>query len=372
MGNDTLTVAQFNEMFNIQLQTIGMLSVVGEITEKNITRNSGLMMTIKDEKENAILKLSGFAPRVKGVNAVEVGMKVIAHGVPQIYSPFGSFSLQVVSLVPYGEGSLKAAFERLKKLLEGKGFFAEERKRNLPEFVTKIALITADGSAAYTDFMKILKENEAGLDVDFYPVSVQGKNAIDEIVGALERIEKESVDCVVLTRGGGSLEDLIAFNSEEIAEAVFACEAPVISAVGHERDTSISDLVADIVASTPSQAAYYLAEHNDNFLENYNQMLIDIQSRISREISRFDYSDKLRLIRQRIISDFEGYQTKLVHYSSLLDSYDPRRVLKRGYSIVRSGSALINSAEQLKIGDNLDIQLSKGSVGAAVKKIRKS
>jgi len=365
--DETLTVAQFNEIINIQLQTIGMISVVGEITEKNITRNSGLMLTIKDEKESAILKLSGFAPRVKGVNAVDVGMKIVAAGVPQLYSPFGSFSLQVVSLVPHGEGSLKAAFERLKKLLETKGYFERTRKRELPRFVTKIALITADKSAAYTDFMKILKETETGLDIDFAPVSVQGRNAVDEIVRALEVIEEDAADCVVLTRGGGSLEDLIAFNSEEVANAVFACKVPVVCAVGHERDISISDMVADIVASTPSQAAYYLAEHNDQFIQGYEDQISNLKERIEGELTKYDYSDKLRMIEQRILNSLENFRLQVANYQGLLESYDPRQVLKRGYAVVRGKDKTIRTINDIKIDDDVQVRLSDGRFRAGVK-----
>ena len=126
LQEQTLTVSQFNDMINLQVSGLGAFEVVGEITEKRISRNSGLMMTIKDESENAILKLSGFAPRVRGVNSVDIGMKIVASGTPQLYSPFGQFTLQVTSLIPHGEGSLKAAFEKLKQLLETKGYFAEE------------------------------------------------------------------------------------------------------------------------------------------------------------------------------------------------------------------------------------------------------
>lgn len=378
---DILTVAQFNKIINVHLQTIGMISVVGEITEKQITRNSGLIMTIKDEKENSILKLTGFAPRIKGLSSVDVGMKIVANGVPQVYGPYGSFSLNIISVVPYGQGSLKAAFEKLKKLLEVKGFFAEERKRALPPFVTKIALITADNSAALSDFLKILKENETGLDIDFYPVSVQGKNSIDEITAALnsiqdskqtstqETIQKDQVDCAVLTRGGGSLEDLLAFNSEEVAEAVFACKVPVISAVGHERDTSISDMVADIVASTPSQAAYYLASHNDAFLQSYVDTLGSFEQTIKNQIIGLDFSADLRSISQRLNSELANYKSKLENFTALLDSYDPRKVLKRGYAIVRARGRILKSIKLIKEKDEVNINLTDGSFEASVKTI---
>jgi len=385
-----LTVSQFNELINVQLQTIGLVAVVGEITEKQITRNSGLLMTIKDDKTSAILKLSGFAPRVKGVNSVDVGMKIVATGVPQVYAPYGSFSLQVVSLVPHGEGSLKAAFERLKQLLESKGYFAPERKRKLPDFVTKIALITAEGSAAYIDFIKILKETQTGLDIDFYPAAVQGKSAVGEVVKAIQTIsEKGNYDVVVLTRGGGSLEDLIAFNDEEVAEAVFASKVPVISAVGHERDTSISDLVADIVASTPSQAAYYLAGHNDDFIQNYLDQLQSAENVLNNLLSQFDYSpkllamenilknaisqmdfsDKLVIIEQNISNKIGMLKAKSESIQNLLDSYDPRKVIKRGYSVVHGEKGTIKSTKEVKLNDELSIRVIDGKIISQVKNI---
>lgn len=407
--NDAISVAQFNEVINLQVQSLGAFSVVGEVTEKRVSRNSGLMMTVKDPEESAILKVSGFAPRVKGINAIDIGMKVVVTGSPQLYSPFGVFSLQAVSVVPYGEGSLKAAFEKLKKILETKGYFAVERKRALPDYITKIVLITADQSAAQTDFLKILKETRTSLDIDFIPVTVQGKNSIDEVTRALNSVSADQADCVVLTRGGGSLEDLISFNAEEVADAVFACKIPVISAVGHERDTSISDLVADIVASTPSQVAYYLSEHNLNFIENQNEKLTKMQQTIVQELQRLDYSRELFGMQQKIkymmqaldysrellnmrqkinyvletldysreigmmdrtISQLLNTSKLKIHnYKNLLRSLNPEEVLKRGYSLARMGNKIIRSTKDVRLGEIINIQLSKGSLDAEVNKI---
>ncbi|MBN1332082.1 exodeoxyribonuclease VII large subunit [Candidatus Dojkabacteria bacterium] len=367
MQEQILTVAQFNEMINLQVSGLGSFEVVGEITEKRISRNSGLMMTLKDDKDNAILKLSGFAPRVRGVNSVDVGMKVIASGTPQLYSPFGQFSLQVTSLVPHGEGSLKAAFEKLKNLLQAKGFFAEDRKRRLPEFITKIALITADNSAAQTDFLKILGETETGLDIEFYPVSVQGKNAPGEIIAALETASKRGdVDCVVLTRGGGSLEDLIAFNDEQVAQAVFASEIPVLSAVGHERDTSITDLVADVVASTPSQAAYYLADINNLFIDNLDQEITEIEAQLKQLLNKYDFSPKLNLIENIIVNKLNTYRSEISNIQSLLISYNPQNVLKRGYSLTRQNKKILKHVSQTKVGEVLETELIDGRLRSKV------
>lgn len=388
--NEIITVTQFNEVINMQVSSLGTFAVLGEITEKHITRNSGLIITLKDSEENAVLKISGFAPRVRGVNSVDVGMKVVAVGVPQLYSPFGAFSLQVVSLTPYGEGSLKVAFEKLKQLLESKGYFAIERKRKLPDLITRIGLITADKSAAQTDFLKILDENNIGLDIKFVPVSVQGKNAPDEIVHAIKTLERdETLDCIVLTRGGGSLEDLQAFNDEEVATAVFASSIPVLSAVGHERDTSISDLVADVVASTPSQAAYYLADINMAFLDSLRDKLTSAGSVLHREISRFDYRDKLVLMRRRIereISELDysrelkllksrleqeigSLGVKIDGLRKLLDSYNPDLVIRRGYALVRKENEVVTSVRDVNIGDEINTKLADGNLISKVSKV---
>ncbi len=366
----TITVAEFNKLIDLHLKSIGTVSVIGEITEKTITRNSGLIVTLKDidgENKTAILKLTGFAPHVKGVNSVEVGMKVVATGIPQLYSPFGAFSLQISSIQPFGKGSIKQAFEKLKALLEQEGLFDSKRKRSLPAVVTKIILITADNSAAKIDFLKILKETKTQLDIEFFPVNVQGKKAVDEIVRAFKRANKRTeIDCIVLTRGGGSLEDLLAFNSEEVARAIFSSKYPVISAVGHERDTSISDMVADIVASTPSQAAYYLANHNQAFLENYIENLDSFYNKITSDITFLESRLNLQLIYTKINEKLNLFKQKATTFSSILTAYNPKEAFKRGFALVRKNSKIIKSKKELKLNDKLKITLQDGDISSLV------
>ncbi|MFW5703135.1 MAG: exodeoxyribonuclease VII large subunit, partial [Candidatus Dojkabacteria bacterium] len=174
---------------------------------------------------------------------------------------------------------------------------APERKRELPEVIKRIALITADGSAALEDFLKILREYNSAIEIDLYPVSVQGQKSVMEIVQTFAQIkedtEKSDVDAIVLTRGGGSLEDLGSFNSEDVAKAIFSSPTPVVCAVGHEVDISIADMVADVRASTPSQAAYYLASRNEQFINLANQILDSIERSLRELMPRTDQLDNV-------------------------------------------------------------------------------
>ncbi len=367
----TLNVNEFNELVDIHLKSLGYISVIGEITEKHITKNSGLIITLKDidAKKSAILKLTGFAPRIKGINSVDVGMKVVASGIAQLYSPFGNFSLQISSIFPFGKGAIKESFEKLKLQLQKEGLFDKRRKRELPKFITKIALITADKSAALTDFIKILNETKTSLNIKFIPVSVQGKNAIDEIINAFKIINTKlkDIDAVVLTRGGGSLEDLLAFNSEEVARAIFASKYPVISAVGHERDISIADMVADIVASTPSQSAYYLANHNQNFLEQLFEINNNLYEKIKGTLTLADRKDLINTIYLQIKVLLDRYNEKQKSLESLFEAYNPKKILKKGYAVIRRNGKAINSYKLLKQNDLIDITFKDGDIKAKIK-----
>lgn len=411
-----LSVAQFNELIELTLKSTGGVIVEGEITQYNISVKGGVNIVIKDPKASAVLNLSGYAPGVEGVRLVKVGMQIAAWGVPSLWSMGGRFSLKIFKILPQGEGALKEAYEQLKRQLAAEGLFAAERKRPLPDFITRIALITGRDSAAQSDFLKILKENHAGIEVDYYPVQVQGKYAESEIVNTLKYTDKLNYDCVALVRGGGSLEDLITFNSEKLARLIFAMKTPVIVGIGHEKDESIADYVADIRASTPSQAAYYISSNNDNFIEQQEmkvefisrtlkqkfeaikyivsskaagisgQILVNIQ-RLRNKIqvvsgglgnrlvlSIREYQGKIQTL-QYLISTFPRFfieqQQKLIGLERLLGSFNPHNVLKRGYSLVKSPEGkLIKSIAQVSTGQDLNITLGDGDLLTNILKIK--
>lgn len=391
---DILTVAQFNNLLNSIFSDLGEFTVEGEIAQMGFSKNNAVFIDLKDLNEKALLKVSNYAPNVKGINSVEEGMHVVVTGSMSVYSPSGSVSLKARKIEPLGEGALKAALEKLKKVLREEGLFDLERKRNLPEFITRIALITGEDSAAYYDFIKIIQEYRSAIEILSIPSLVQGERAENEIIQALRYAQNLDIDAVVLIRGGGSLEDLKVFNSEEVARTIFSSRIPVIAGVGHEIDTSIADMVADIRASTPSQAAYYLASQNQEFLDQIQTQLETHETKIMAQIpSKLELQQRERLLMHgvRIIKNklseleekikipeqiegmlqsyIEENFLKIKNHQKLLNSYDHRKVLKRGYGLVQSGDKYISDPSDLKKKDLIKILLHKGSIDSEIKKI---
>lgn len=405
-----VSVDQFNELINLQLQSIGEVIVEGEITEMNISKRGGVNLVLKDKNKQAVLNVSGYAPRIQGINMIEIGMEVAIWGVPQLYSPYGKFSVSIYKILPIGAGALAKALEILKEQLDKEGLFDPSRKRPLPELITRIALITAKNSAAESDFLKILKENNTGLNIDFYPVSVQGKHSIGEILNAIQTAQNKKYDCIVMIRGGGSLEDLSSFNDEKISKALFASKIPTLVAVGHERDESIAELVSDVRASTPSQAAYYLVVNNTNFIKsiglqadqvyhqiqeiiNYNKQKIsgiNIYEKVLLSLNRYNYKVRSHDIdfESRIYKTISNYQSVIeksthelsnfgykinqllndvIHMQNTIENLNPERIIKKGYAIIKNKKGeIITSVKDAKTDDSLILKVRDGNINTKV------
>lgn len=409
-----LTVSEFVSVLNGFFSELGEFAVEGEVVTLKISQNKALFIDLKDPNGNALLKLANYAPRVVGLNQITEGMKVVVYGSMNMYGPTGGINFQVRKIEPQGEGALKVAFERLKQLLDSEGLFAEARKRALPLPIEKIALVTAVGSAAFSDFCKILQEHHSGIIVDFYPVTVQGGNAEEEIIQAFNQANESSAQLIVLVRGGGSLEDLRAFNSENLARTIARSKLPVMVGVGHEVDTSIADLVADVRASTPSQAAYYLASQNQNYLQSWYDMTDTWSQKLLANLPSQLYLDRLfqaaeqRLLlhlpnRQTIrmydsflnrglnslqakIADLlefntnfvtfplnqlslklTDYRQNIINSEKLLKSYSPEEVLKRGYTLVQTEQGkYVSSVNKLKLNERIKIHFHDGDTKARI------
>jgi len=318
-------------------------------------------------------------------------MKVRIYGKPRIYPKTGRFSINVEVVEPVGEGALKRAFELLKAELEKEGLFAEERKRELPRFVKTIGLIASKESAAYGDFVKILRARFGGIEIFLYHVRVQGSEAVEDIVSAFSYFnanQKElGLEAVVLTRGGGSLEDLAAFNSREVAYAVFGSAVPVVVGIGHEEDVTIADFVADVRASTPSNAAELLVPYRKEVLAGILSIVSTMESELrstvsemAREmdahVSRLDriilaQSHAARELSAKLISYLNIFreriilgQSKVDNFARLLSSFSPLAVLERGYAIVKKGERVVTSARDLSPKDIINVRFKDGEVGA--------
>jgi len=366
-------VSEFNEFINIYLNEVGEITVEGEISQINISQGKWLFATIKDE--NSSVEVFGVLNNLPNYNLLEEGMLVHIYGVPRLYQKTGRFSISALQIMPAGEGSLKIAFEKLKNNLEKEGLFDESRKRPVPKFPQKIGLITAKDSQAYHDFMKVLKARMGGIKIFFYPVSVQGRESAKSIVKAFDFFNQnfKDLDLLVLTRGGGSLEDLQSFNTEEVARSIYASKFPVVCGVGHEKDISIADLVCDLRASTPSNAAELIARQRESILSkidsdfNYlytilNGLKEDKKHNVQRNIMILETSlySKTEKIQNRI-KDFsfqmEKFEMRIKNNLShmdeilrLLKNLDYKNILKRGFSITygKDGKIVKESKDALK------------------------
>lgn len=413
MEKRILTVSAYLELVNDTLSLIpsNEIVVVGEISDYRVSQGKWINFDLKDEEAEA--KISCFATVFKVTTPLESGMKVQVTGYPKVYERFGKFSMNVEAVELVGEGALARAYALLKKKLEQEGLFDLGRKRDIPTFPRKIGLITSKEAAAYGDFLRILNNRWGGVEVAHVPVHVQGKNAVPEILAAFNTFEdlEEKPDVLVLTRGGGSLEDLHAFNDELVARAVFSSSIPVVCGVGHERDESLCDFVADVRASTPSNAAERVVPDRKDVLRGIrlstDRMEDVLEMEIERRVRSVDHSvsvldrfieakvHDLKITIQRFGHAFERFRLSLVSTRQyiernqqivlqsfvttfdrkkqavkslvrLFESFDVTRVLERGYSIVRSGKKIVRDASKLAAGDELSIQLANGEVDATV------
>ncbi len=370
--------------------------IQGEISNFKINRPSGHMyMTLKDEK--SVLKACMFR-RANAQLAFlpEDGMKVLARGRVTVYEAGGTYQLYIEELEPDGLGALYAAFNQLKEKLQNEGLFDEARKKPLPRYPKRVGVITSDTGAAVRDIINVIRRRFRYADVVLYPSKVQGEGAAENVCRGLTFFNQEkTVDVIIVGRGGGSIEDLWAFNEEITARAIFQSEIPVISAVGHEIDFTIADFVADLRAPTPSAAAELAVPSSDEIRRRLYidrarmaKMLRSIlrcksdQLAYSRKMLSADrFSDRIR--QKMLLLDQENSQRlkaterriaekekQLAVMAAALQSLSPLSVLARGYGIVTDykGSP-IRSVDQVLKGMRLDIRVADGSFKARVEEV---
>lgn len=390
-----LSVSQFVDALNIVFADKVFpdgVAIEGEVAEYRVSQGKWIWFLLKDEAA----VVSCFATAWQLRQPLEDGMKVRVHGLPKIYAKSGKFSVTVERVEMVGEGALKRAYELLKKKLQADGLFAPERKRALPRFPERIGLIASTESAAYSDFLRILGDRWGGTEVHAAHVQVQGKDAVRDIVGAFAYFNAHPglVEAIVLTRGGGALEDLHAFNSEEVARAIFASKVPVVVGVGHERDETLADYVADVRASTPTNAAERLAPDRRDVARELEAFARTMERGLEKEIAHrahrlTDLEHRLeghvRAARDEfdaVMGDLErcllGFEARVQRMAGaverderLLKSFDPAAVLRRGYAIVRGqGGRILKAARSVDRGSAIAVQLAEGTLDASVTDIR--
>ncbi len=303
-----LTVSSLNTKIKSLLEATFMhITVEGEVASATYHTSGHLYFSIKDDKSTikCVMWRSSVA---KMKFRIEKGMHIVVEGSVSVYTPRGEYQFQTLKIEPYGQGALALAFEQLKEKLKAKGYFDVHRKQSIPKHIGKIALVTAKESAALHDMLKIIEKRWPLVHVYVVDTLVQGEGAKERIAQALRYADGLNVDVVVVGRGGGSVEDLWAFNEEEVADAIFAMQTPVVSAVGHEVDTLISDYVADLRAPTPSAAI-------EMILPDKNELLF----LLDEELSRFSYAIRHQMQRK---------EEHTVHMQRLLAQYAPERKLQ--------------------------------------------
>lgn len=367
----TVSVSEFLTLVNETLRLIPSQEFVveGEVSDFRVAQEKWVSFDLKDEEGEAVLKCFMTAWQLQ--TPIENGMRVQVLGYPKVYERFGQFKMNVQEVTPVGEGALQRAYVLLKKKLEGEGLFDVARKRVLPRFPKKIGLITSRDAAAYGDFLRILNNRWSGVTVMHAQVHVQGREAIPEILAAFSFFStlspSDQPDVLVLTRGGGGLEDLHAFNDEQVARAVFASKIPVVCAVGHERDESLCDFVADVRASTPSNAAERVVPNRQDVLYEMETMLRHMGFVLTGQKERFVFLE--RRFSEASRDWLPNLRERLEGSIRVLRQLDPTRVLSRGYSIVRLGGRVIREASLLEIGSPIHVQLAAGSFDADVTRV---
>lgn len=396
-----LTVTQLNTLIKELLESEPLLSnicVRGELSNYKIYPSGHHYFTLKDRDSSlrcVMFKSSAQRLRFRPEN----GMSVAVSGRVSVYPRDGTYQFYCSGIMPEGTGDLQVAFEQLKARLEGEGLFDTSHKKPLPEFPTRIAIITSSAGAAVHDMIRILGARWPLAKVLLLPVRVQGVEAPPEIVGAIRYANEFQVaDLIITGRGGGSIEDLWAFNDERVARAIYLSEIPVISAVGHEPDVTISDYVADRRASTPSNAAEIavpdsretrelLASYEIRSSQAMRKQLNALRERwnhlksarvLSAPTAQFDNRRmELDRMRDRLLAaeerNLSQRKERFVKLTAALDAMSPLRVLARGYAIAADGDdRSVRSVEELSVGQTLRVHFFDGSAECTVEDLQRS
>lgn len=347
-----LSVSDFIAIANQTLEyAFPTVAVEGEVASFKVNQGKYVFFDLKDKSGSISCFMTVWQLRLP----IEDGMKVIVSATPKL-TQWGKFSLTVRTVRPSGEGHLKKSFELLKAKLEKEGLFAQERKRQLPTIPRHIAVISSTDAAGYADFMKIVNDRWGGLKIDVAHVQVQGQAAPDQIIRALKYFnEQENLpEVIVIIRGGGSADDLSAFNDELLVREIASSRAPTLVGVGHEVDVSLADMVADVRAATPSNAAQILVPDRDEIVRSVRARIFTLLPRTEQAIDRWgkEVRGKIEAALESIDRRHERYEERLTQVRRVLAELDPRKVLARGYALVR-GDIVVGGMIEIEKSDKL-------------------
>ena len=356
-------VAVLNQILDTALPTV---SVVGEIANFKINQGKWVFFDLKDDES----VLNCFMPLSMLRMELQDGMKVAVVARPNV-TKWGRFSLTVRTIRPIGEGSIKKAFELLKKKLVAEGLCDAARKRPLPELPQHIGVISSVDAAGYKDFIKIISARMGGLVIDVISTQVQGSGAADQIITAIRQFNEMSnpPEVIAILRGGGSRDDLAVFDDEKLVRVAAASRIPIITGVGHEIDTTLIDLVADVRASTPSNAAELLVPDRRELIAEARGKLTQMLDALDRQLlsqrhQLEDLTNRMVLLVDKRLAD---YRQQIIATEQTLQAYDPRAVLRRGYAILWHEQQL---AREIKVGDELTAETEDKLIDMEVKNVR--
>lgn len=396
--NSALTVSELNNYIKNLFDSNRMLaavSVTGEISNFTDHRSGHLYFSLKDS--DAQIKAVMFkSQRMRLKFTPEAGMKVTVHGSVSVYSQTGSVQIYVNSMEPDGVGALYVAYEQLKTRLEAEGLFDKDKKRDLPGFPERIGVITSPTGAAVRDIINVAGRRYPLAKIFLYPSLVQGDGAEENLIRAVDYFDKSKlVDLVIIGRGGGSIEDLWAFNSERLARRIFEATVPIISAVGHETDFTICDFVSDMRAPTPSAAAEIavpdareimmrLADYSERLEAALLRTVMKKRERLDKILENEIFSNPASVflgIRERISNlcadavsnvnaTISSSKSELRVLAEKANALSPLSVLERGYSVAENENRVIKSIQDTAVEEKIKITLSDGTLSATVTEVR--
>lgn len=396
MNNETLTVSELNKLIKNMFDTDSFfynISLKGEISNLKYHMGKHIYLSLKDEtsKINAVI----FNYQSLGIDfELKDGMQVEVIGRVSVYESTGSYQIYIKTIKQAGLGDLHLLFEQLKAKLFKEGLFDESHKKKLPRIPKKVGVITASTGAAVHDIITTINRRYPLCEIIVFPSLVQGNGAKENLVKMIDVAEKSDVDVIIIGRGGGSIEDLWAFNEEIVARAIYNCSKPIVSAVGHEIDFTISDFVADLRAATPTAAAElvvpskieilrYLSEYKGRLYKVMDNRLVYLNTLVNKFKTSYVLKNPLNIyeIKTQSLSilieklDFvcknqlNNYNNKLNNIKTKLELLNPINVLKKGYSILENENGVISSKNDVKIGDKLKVIMNDGNIITEVKEV---
>lgn len=394
---NTYTVAQVNTYIkNMFTQDFFLrkIYVKGEVSNCKYHSSGHIYFTIKDA--SGTLSCIMFAGKRKGLGfRLSEGQKIIVGGSIEVYERDGKYQLYASEITLDGAGELYLRYEALKRELEEMGMFAQEYKQPIPAYCKTVGIVTAPTGAAVRDIMQIAQRRNPFVQLILYPALVQGEGARESIVKGIEKLDAYGVDVIIVGRGGGSIEDLWAFNEEVVARAIFECSTPVISAVGHETDTTIADYVADLRAPTPSAAAELAVFEANILLERQRyykeQFLSTLNIRVEKKRQQYEnYKIRLKLLspenkvrekQMRLLTierqmgeamklSIERHRHRLQLYIERINGLSPAAKLNQGYAFVSKEGRAVSGIADVEINDMIEIDVKDGSISAKVVELK--